>query len=630
MTIKKASIILAILAIIVIAVIYMIVPKKSTETYTTEKALMGDIIQTVSETGTVKAKDELNLSFPAGGKISKLSVKVGDAVVSNQILVELDKSDLDIKRLQAEASLDVAKSSLQKMRAGATKEEVAVVEAGANQAETAYNAAKNDYAQTKKSADTTVAQAEKTHSDLASGGASDVTREEQAVVSAEDSLHNAKSTYQDAIYNSLSDSLVAMKNNLSVANTALDNVNRTITDADGKDFISKENPTFLALTNQYYGEAMLMVAPLRSSIDAETISKNQDMILKLVSDAGSLMNKTLSSLANCYKSLENSVTNGSFTQTRIDTLKSTISAQQTAVSAGISGIEAVKQRLSDAILTYNTQVTAADNALKSAQAGYADALENAKNALSTAQINREKQLVAAQSAIDGAYQAWQVAVAQLKKVKAPANAYDVSLAEAQVRQAEASLNTILKQIEDCELRSPVAGVVTKSNYEQGEQVAAGSPVISVLSGGMFGIEVLVSEADIAKVKIGDAVMITLDAYGEDVKFPGQTIFIEPAETNVQDVIYYKIDISFDPDGKEIKSGMTANVTITTAEKKNVLNIPFRAVIDNGADGKTVKLLVNNQVQEAKIEIGLKSDEGKVEVLSGVKEGDLIITYTTQK
>jgi HlyD family secretion protein len=630
MTIKKASIILVILAVAAAAVIYFIVPKKSTETYTTEKAVMGDILQTVSETGTVKAKEDLNLSFPTGGKIQKIDVKVGDAVAPDQILVELDKSNLEIRRLETQASLDVAKNNLQKLQAGATKEDVAVVEAGSNQAQSAYDAAKRSYDETKKSVDEAVAQSEKTYSDLTSNGPTDLTREEQTVISAQDSFDNAKKTYQESIDNSISDGLVAVKNNISVANNALDNINRIITDDDGKDFISKQNPAYLSYTKQYRSEASGAISPLNSALDADTILKDQASTLKLLIDAGNLLGKTQSSLVNCYKALENSVTNSGFTQAKIDTFKSAISAQQTAVSAGISGIESVKQRLNDSISSYNTQVTAAQNALKQAQAAYSDAVDAAKNALSSAQTSRDKQMVAAQSAIDSAYQAWQVAMAQLKKIKAPANSYDVTLAQAQVRQADASLNTILKQIADCDLRSPAAGVVTKSDFVAGEQVMAGTAVVSVLSGGNFGIEVLVSEADIAKVKPDDSVEITLDAYGEDVNFPGKVIFIEPAETNVQDVIYYKVDISFDPDGKEIKSGMTANVTITTAEKKNVLNIPFRAVIDNGTGEKTVKLLVNNLAQEVKVEIGLKSDEGQVEVLSGVKEGDLVITYTTQK
>ena len=81
-------------------------------------------------------------------------------------------------------------------------------------------------------------------------------------------------------------------------------------------------------------------------------------------------------------------------------------------------------------------------------------------------------------------------------------------------------------------------------------------------------------------------------------------------------------------GKEIKSGMTANVIITTAQKTNILTIPNRAIIDKNGSGKFVKVLsVDNNVTEKKIEVGLSGDEGMIEIISGLSEGEKIVTYT---
>ena len=124
-------------------------------------------------------------------------------------------------------------------------------------------------------------------------------------------------------------------------------------------------------------------------------------------------------------------------------------------------------------------------------------------------------------------------------------------------------------------------------------------------------------------------MITLDAYGDDLKFAGEVAFIEPAETVIQDVIYYKVKVSFLPGDTDIKSGMTANAVITTARLDNVLLIPGRAIIERNGSGKFVRILADNQAFEKAVTVGLRGDEGLVEIKSGLAEGEQVITFTKE-
>lgn len=173
-------------------------------------------------------------------------------------------------------------------------------------------------------------------------------------------------------------------------------------------------------------------------------------------------------------------------------------------------------------------------------------------------------------------------------------------------------------------------MVTDLKYEEGEQVLSGNPVVTLLGESKFDIEVLVSEADITKVSIDDSVEITLDAYSDDDKMYGKIIFIEPAETVIQDVIYYKVEIIFEPGDLLVKSGMTANVTITTAEKSDVVTVPNRSVIDRNGDGKFIRVLIGNELIERKVVTGLKGDGGSVEILDGVKAGEIVVTSIKEK
>jgi hypothetical protein len=157
----------------------------------------------------------------------------------------------------------------------------------------------------------------------------------------------------------------------------------------------------------------------------------------------------------------------------------------------------------------------------------------------------------------------------------------------------------------------------------GEQITPNTPQIRMIGTTQYDIEAKVPEADIAKVVVGQPSEITLDAYGDDVKFTGTVTAENPDQTKVQDAIYYNIRVTIDPAGRDIKPGMTSNVTVTTGVADNALIIPLRAIKTVG-DKKTVRVLVNNQPQDKVITQGLKGDEGRVQILSGLNVGEQVI------
>ena len=92
--------------------------------------------------------------------------------------------------------------------------------------------------------------------------------------------------------------------------------------------------------------------------------------------------------------------------------------------------------------------------------------------------------------------------------------------------------------------------VTSLEPDVGEQVQAGSPVISVLGQNDYEVEVDISEVDIDKVEEGDVADITLDAFGEDEEFKGEVFFIDPDQTVIQGVVYYEVKLKLVEVGKE--------------------------------------------------------------------------------
>ena len=228
------------------------------------------------------------------------------------------------------------------------------------------------------------------------------------------------------------------------------------------------------------------------------------------------------------------------------------------------------------------------------------------------------------SNISGAASDLKISESQLAKELAGSTPEEISVEEAAVERAQASVENIRAQISKTRITSPINGVVTKQDAKIGEIVSASAPVISVISDAKFGVEANLPEADVAKVKVGDEAKITLDAYGDDVLFSARVVSVDPAETIVEGVSTYKINLAFANEDKRIKSGLTANIDIFGAKKENTLFVPQRAIISK--DGAKYVRVQNpdGRVDEVKIDLGLIGSGGRAEILSGINEGAKVI------
>jgi HlyD family secretion protein len=225
----------------------------------------------------------------------------------------------------------------------------------------------------------------------------------------------------------------------------------------------------------------------------------------------------------------------------------------------------------------------------------------------------------------------------LANMKRKSNAYKVEQENAQraeIRKAEGAVAQIYSQFADTSLYSPMDGIVIRRNGEVGETITANSaasntPVVTVAQEGELEVKADVPESDIVKIALGQKADIKLDAFTSQDVFEGEVIDIEPASTIIQDVVYYKVKfriINYDP---RIKNGMSADLDIKTAEKKNVVFAPMRSVkTENG--GKLVEVLKDEKkgvTEKVPVATGLEGDDGMVEIKSGLVGGEKVITLT---
>jgi multidrug efflux pump subunit AcrA (membrane-fusion protein) len=218
--------------------------------------------------------------------------------------------------------------------------------------------------------------------------------------------------------------------------------------------------------------------------------------------------------------------------------------------------------------------------------------------------------------------AYNTALAELALKKAPIRELDVKVYQAQISQAEASLQKIQAQREELAIFSPISGVVTEVNGEVGENIGPEETVISFATDGALQIKLNVVEDNIVNVQIGQEARILFDAI-EKQEFKGKVVAIDPAETVIGGAVYYQTTILFDEKDERIKSGMTANVWIKTATSDNTLFIPVSAIRKKD-NRMTVQVLEGNQILDKEIVMGIESGAGMVEVISGLSEGEKII------
>ncbi|MEI7621291.1 MAG: efflux RND transporter periplasmic adaptor subunit [Candidatus Moraniibacteriota bacterium] len=203
---------------------------------------------------------------------------------------------------------------------------------------------------------------------------------------------------------------------------------------------------------------------------------------------------------------------------------------------------------------------------------------------------------------------------------------------AMVQQAQASVSVIEDQLKEVDLIAPFDGLVTKRNANPGETVVLNlnSPILTVIQKDDLLIESNIPESDIAKVSIGQNAKVTLDALTDNDIFEARVFKIDPASTVIQGVVYYRIKLKFDNLDPRFKAGMSANVDIATAEKENVVSVPQRAIKLEG-DKKFVDVLgAENLTKKVSVETGLEGDDGMVEIVSGLKGGEKVVTFEVTK
>lgn len=197
----------------------------------------------------------------------------------------------------------------------------------------------------------------------------------------------------------------------------------------------------------------------------------------------------------------------------------------------------------------------------------------------------------------------------------------IDLSKALLMQADARLQELRINLQNTNVTSPVDGFVGKRNVDPGAMVSQNSPIASVVDISRLKMVVNVVEKDIRLVTVGDSGDVDVDAYPGE-KFRGRIARVAPVLDPATRTATMEIEIV--NNDKRLKPGMYARVSLTVEERKDTLVAPKRAVID--FENKRGVWMPNDdhRAKFMPVVLGIE-DLDRVEITSGLKEGDKIVT-----
>lgn len=255
---------------------------------------------------------------------------------------------------------------------------------------------------------------------------------------------------------------------------------------------------------------------------------------------------------------------------------------QTAITNAEQQLATLKLQVSASNQQANSQVTSASNQLRSAKLGYAS------------------------------------------KIAGPDSA-TIASDKAAIATAQQAVDTAQTSLSHSQLTSPVDGVVLTVNLTAGVDAPSGTAI--TVQSNAFQVTASVAEADLPSLKLGQDANVTLTASA--LTASGKVTQVTPTGTGGASggVVTYPILVSLPQPPAGTASGMSASISITTAQVDNVVAVPAIALVGSLGSYSVRVLDANNQPQLVPVEVGLVSSS-LAEITSGIAEGTVVVTGTS--
>jgi RND family efflux transporter MFP subunit len=245
---------------------------------------------------------------------------------------------------------------------------------------------------------------------------------------------------------------------------------------------------------------------------------------------------------------------------------------------------------------------------------YVIALEQAKAQLELA----EARLINARGDWQRAQQLFQQKVISPQEYDRLKSLYDIALAQWKTSQSQQRMAET--QLENTRIKAPFAGTIVQKYVNEAEQITPGLPLLYLMDISRVKSEVEVSEIYRGNIRLGQEALVLVDSYPGKT-FAGKVVQIRPLVDPQSRT--FKVTIAIPNQDNILNAGMFSRVKIQIAHHPNALLVPRSAIVETG--GKEVIYKVTDSIAHMiEVETGYEQD-GKIEVIAGIEEGDLVVT-----
>ena len=297
------------------------------------------------------------------------------------------------------------------------------------------------------------------------------------------------------------------------------------------------------------------------------------------------------------------------------------SVAQEEYEATISELQDAVDEAQEALLTYYQEMIDSGMDLSESLAdeqGNYDKLYNklkaAKSAYTTKSVEAEKKYKEAMLSYENADSQYSADVAGV----------DVSVDTAQdtLTDAKEALSEFEIFVGDGTIYSDYDGTIMSVGYEAGDDLSAGTSIVTFADTDAVTMTVSVSEEDISEIAIGDEVMIELNAY-EDQTFFGEVESIDTSVSSGSSTVSYNVTVKINGDVDGIYTDMTGNVTIIEKQVADVVYVSNKAIINEGTASYVKVKDSDGTIGKKEVTTGF-SDGVNVEITEGLSEGETVL------
>lgn len=569
---------------------------KSAVRYVSAAVERGTLIVSVSGSGQVSVFGQVDIKPKVSGDVVYVGVKNGQEVKDGTLIVQLDDREAQKAVRDAEANLESAKLSLEKLKKPADALSIL-------QAENSLAQAKRDLEDLLKPPDAlSLLQAENA---LSQAKESKQKAEDDLKKAYEDGFNTIANTFLDlpGVMAGLED--IFFDNTIDPRSSSGDNIIWYVNQTDYQN--GARDKAILYEEKVYAGYNNARTAYTKSFDNYKASSRNSgtqtiEYLISETYDTTRVIAETIKTSNNFVDFVQDDMEQHNLNiPAMVSTHQSNLDSYTSKTNShllSLFGIKNTIQASKDAIVNADRSIAEKTESLAKLKAG-ADA--------ATIQTAQEKIREREES---------------LAKLKAGADALDIQSSELAVKQRENALLDVKEKLVDYFIRVPFDGVIAKMDVKKGDSVSASSILATFITLQKLA-EVSLNEVDAAKVKVGQKATLTLDAF-EELTITGEVIEVDTIGTVSQGVVTYNVKIAFDTQDARVKPGMSLSATIITDVRQDAFLVPNSAIKSNGE--QYVLVLENNLPRNQVVEIGLSNDT-LTEVTSGLKEGERVVMQT---